>query len=64
MDLIGSTTTRQGLRASLDPRSYATSIKITDEELAAVPITKHRFTASGTTRSTPASQNYNGVVIL
>ncbi|HZD79421.1 MAG TPA: ISAzo13 family transposase [Actinomycetota bacterium] len=45
VDLIGSTTTRQGLkvRASLDPRSYPTRTKITDEQLAAVPITRHRF---------------------
>ena len=45
VDLIGSTTTRQGLRvrAKLDPRSYPTDIKVTDEELAAVPITKHAF---------------------
>ena len=45
VDLIGSTTTRQGLkvRARLDPRSYPTQIKVTDEEIAAVPITKHGF---------------------
>jgi transposase len=45
VDLIGSTTTRQGLkvRAGLDPRSYPTHIKVTDQELAAVPITKHSF---------------------
>lgn len=40
VELIGNTTTRQGLQiqAALDPQSYPTGIKVTDEELAAVQL--------------------------
>ncbi len=45
VDLIGATTTRKGLRvhAELDPGRYPTSVKVTDQELAAVPLAKHDF---------------------
>jgi hypothetical protein len=45
VNLIGQTTTRTGLEihAELDTNSYATGIKVTDEELAAVRITRDRF---------------------
>ena len=45
VQLIGTTTTRTGLkvRAELDPGSYPTGIKVTDAELAAVPLTGHAF---------------------
>jgi hypothetical protein len=45
VNLIGSTTTTTGLHveAALDTNSYATGIKITDEELAQVRIKKHTF---------------------
>ncbi len=45
VDLIGSTATRKGLKvkARFDPGTYPTAVKITDEELAAVPITRHEF---------------------
>lgn len=41
--LIGTTTTRTGLkvRAELDPGSYPTGIKVTDAELAAMPLIRH-----------------------
>jgi len=45
VDLIAATTTRTGLkvRAHLDEGYYPTGIKISDKQLAAVPITKHKF---------------------
>ena len=45
VDLIGATTTRTGLavHAELDRRSYPKGVKVTDAELAAVPITPHEF---------------------
>ncbi len=43
VDLIGATKTRTGLkvRAELDPGTYQTGVKISDTELAAVPLHKH-----------------------
>ncbi len=45
VDLIANTTTRTGLkvRARLDQGYYPTGVKVTDKELAAVPVTKHKF---------------------
>jgi transposase len=45
VDLIASTTTRTGLtvHAELDPGTYPTGIKITDQQMAALPITRHDF---------------------
>lgn len=45
VNLIGSTTTRTGLRikAELDTNSYELGLKVTDEELAAVEITRSEF---------------------
>jgi hypothetical protein len=45
VNLIGGTTTTTGLHveAALDTSSYATGIKVTDEELAQVRINKHTF---------------------
>ncbi len=42
---IAATTTRTGLRvhAALDTDSYPTGVQVSDEEIAAVPITRHRF---------------------
>jgi len=43
VDLIGATTTRTGLkvRAELDRGVYPTGVKVSDAELAAVPLTRH-----------------------
>ncbi len=43
VELIGSTTTKGGLkvRARLDTKSYETGIKVTDEKLAAVKLERH-----------------------
>jgi hypothetical protein len=45
VDLIGATTTRQGLRvhAELDRNRYPTKVKVSDQELAQIPITRHDF---------------------
>jgi Rhodopirellula transposase DDE domain len=45
VNLIGHTTTRTGLeiQAELDTHSYERGIKVTDEELAAVRITRNKF---------------------
>ena len=45
VNLIGSTKTRSGLRikAGLDPKRYEMGVPVTDEELAAVNLKRHRF---------------------
>jgi hypothetical protein len=45
VELIGSTTTRQGLTvyAALDTDTYETGIKVSDSELAKVKLTRHNF---------------------
>jgi transposase len=45
VELIAATTTTTGLkvRAQLDQGYYPTGIKITDKQLAAVPLTRHEF---------------------
>ena len=45
VDLISSTTTTTGLKinADRDAESYETGIKVTDKELAAVPLKPHKF---------------------
>jgi hypothetical protein len=45
VNLIGATTTREGLavHAELDPGSYPQGIEITDQELAALRIQHHKF---------------------
>jgi hypothetical protein len=43
VELIGATTTRTGLRvqAALDQGTYPLGVKVSNAELAAVPITRH-----------------------
>jgi transposase len=45
VELIANTTSRTGLkvRARLDQGYYPTGIKVTDKELAAVPLARHKF---------------------
>jgi len=45
VQLIGATTTREGLRvhAELDEATYPKRVKITDQQMAALPLTKHEF---------------------
>jgi Rhodopirellula transposase DDE domain len=56
VDLTGGTTTRTGLKvhAELDNGTYPSGIKISDAQMAALPITRHvTSTATGTTPSDP-----------
>jgi hypothetical protein len=43
VELIGATTTRSGLkvRAALDKGTYPLGVKVSDRELAAVPLRRH-----------------------
>jgi hypothetical protein len=43
VELIGATTTRSGLkvRAALDQSAYPLGVKVSDRELAAVPLRRH-----------------------
>ena len=45
VDLIAATTTKTGLavHAELDTNTYPTGIKITDQQMADLPITRHDF---------------------
>jgi transposase len=45
VESIAATTTRTGLRvhAELDTNPYPTGIQVSDDEIAALPITRHRF---------------------
>jgi Rhodopirellula transposase DDE domain len=45
VELIGTTTTQTGLRvhAELDGGRYPLGVKVSDEELAAVPLARHAF---------------------
>ena len=55
IELISATTTQTGLtiQAAYDPNWYPTGIKITDKQLAAVPLRPHGFPRRiGTTPST------------
>jgi hypothetical protein len=62
VDLIGKATTRTGLRvhAELDRGSYPTGVKVSNAELAAVPLTRHdwhgewNYTIAGATPTTAA----------
>jgi hypothetical protein len=66
VDLIGSTTTRKGLkvRAELDAATYETGVKVSDAELAAVPLRKHDFHGEWnyTVLSAPDSDDSNEAV--
>lgn len=57
--LIAATTTDTGLRvrAELDTEWYPTGVKITDAEMAALPLTPTNGTATGTTPSPPPPTN-------
>ena len=45
IELISATTTKSGLaiRAEADTNVYETGVKVSDAELAAVPLTRHDF---------------------
>ncbi|MHB8191434.1 MAG: ISAzo13-like element transposase-related protein, partial [Ferrimicrobium sp.] len=57
VNLIGSTTTNQGLRikATLDENTYAPGIKVSDEELATLAIERNDFHGEWNYRLRPRS---------
>ena len=59
VNLIGSTTTREGLRikAGIDENTYAKGIKVTDEELATLAIERDEFHGEWNYRLSPRNQN-------
>ena len=59
VNLIGSTTTREGLRikAGIDENTYAKGIKVTDEELATLAIERDEFHGEWNYRLSPRHQN-------
>jgi Rhodopirellula transposase DDE domain len=59
IDLIASTTTSTGLKvyARLDENTYATKLKVTDEQLAAVNITRHDWHPDWNYRITPTQRS-------
>jgi hypothetical protein len=60
VNLIGSTTTREGLciQAEMDENTYAKGIKVTDEELASLAIERDPFHGEWNYRLLPRNQ-YN-----
>jgi len=64
VNLIAGTTTRTGLkvRAELDTGYYPTKVKATDEELAAVPLSGHKFHPEWNYTIGPGPQNPKRVV--
>lgn len=64
VNLIAGTTTRTGLtvHAEFDPGYYPTAVKITDEQLAAVPLTGHSFHPEWNYTIGPGPQNPRPVV--
>lgn len=59
VNLIGSTTTRQGLhiKAAIDENAYAKGIKVTDKELATLAIVRDEFHGEWNYRLLPRAQH-------
>ena len=59
VNLIGATTTREGLRirAALDENSYAKGIKVTDEDLASLAIERDEFHGEWNYRLSPRNRH-------
>lgn len=59
VDLIGSTTTRQGLRveAGHDTKTYPLKIKVSKKEMATIPLTRHKFHGDWNYTIMPAANN-------
>jgi transposase len=59
VELIGATTTREGLQvqAELDTNAYPTKVKVSDDELAAVQLTPHEFHGEWNYTISPSSLN-------
>jgi hypothetical protein len=61
VELIGATTTREGLQvqAELDANSYPTKVKVSNDELAAVQLTPHAFHGEWNYTISPHGSNAN-----
>jgi hypothetical protein len=61
VELIGATTTTKGLRirAERDDGYYETGVKVSDKELAALPLTRHDFHGDWNYTLTPATAQSN-----
>ena len=58
VDLISATTTRTGLsvHAELDETTYPTGVRITDAQMAALPLDRHDFHGEWNYTLRPANQ--------
>ena len=58
VQLIGATTTRHGLKiqATLDQGEYPKNIKVTDDEMDALPLTPHTFHGNWNYTLTPSKR--------
>jgi len=61
VELIGATTTTKGLRirAERDDGYYETGVKVSDKELAALPLTRHKFHGDWNYTLTPTTAQSN-----
>ena len=61
VELIGATTTSKGLRirAERDDGYYETGVKVSDKELAALPLTRHKFHGDWNYTLTPTTAQSN-----
>jgi hypothetical protein len=61
VELIGATTTTKGLRirAERDDGYYETGVKVSDKELAALPLTRHEFHGEWNYTLTPKTAQSN-----
>src|ERR1017187_3358125 len=61
VELIGATTTSKGLRirAERDDGYYETGVKVSDKELAALPLTRHKFHGDWNYTLTPKTPHSN-----
>ncbi|SBV05963.1 Rhodopirellula transposase DDE domain-containing protein [Streptomyces sp. MnatMP-M77] len=63
---IKATTTHTGLRvhAELDPGTYETDIKVTDKDIDAVPMRRHRFHGDWKNRGRPRACPHNPALTI
>ena len=60
VNMIAATTTKTGLkvRSRIDPRQYATGLRISNAELAEVHLVPDKFMANGTTQFSRKRRNH------
>jgi len=60
IELIGATTTSKGLRIRAEPDdNYETGVKVSDKELAALPLTRREFHGDWNYTLTPTTAQSN-----